>query len=77
MLLFKEMEVASMKEKESLVMNETSHLCHKDEETLTMLRPHRQHQFHCDTHQLMDANTRQNKVSLHVPPYFQNTQKNC
>ncbi|MGM0165298.1 hypothetical protein IGI39_000240 [Enterococcus sp. AZ135] len=66
------------KEKQSTI-NDTSHLCQKTEpKNFEMLRPHRQHQFHCDeVHRIMDANARQNNISLHVPPHFQDMQKNC
>ncbi|BBM19663.1 hypothetical protein G15_3343 [Enterococcus avium] len=66
------------KENQSMI-NDTDHLCQKtDSKEVVMLRPHRQHQFHCDeVHRIMDLNTRQNNVSLHVPPFFQDMQKNC
>lgn len=68
-----------MTENNPIVKNDTSHLEQKsDSKDCVLLRPHRQHQFHDDEHQRrMDANTRYNNVSLHVPPYFQDTQKNC
>ncbi|MBO0451711.1 hypothetical protein [Candidatus Enterococcus murrayae] len=61
------------------LISNTSHLLQETElEEFVVLRPHHQHQFHCDeVHRIMDANARQNNVSLHVPPYFQNKQKNC
>ncbi|MBO0411146.1 hypothetical protein JZO77_20535 [Enterococcus hulanensis] len=65
-----------MQEKNHSIKNDTAHLYQETEKELVMLRPHRQHQFHCDeVHRIMDANARQNNVSLHVPPYFQNTQR--
>ena len=62
-----------MQEEKQPMINDPSHLSQKSgDKEFVMLRPHRQHQFHCDDIQkIMDANARQNKVSLHVPPYFQ------
>ena len=65
-----------MQKKDHSMKKEASHLYQETEKELVMLRPHRQHQFHCDeVHRIMDANAWQNNVSLHVPPYFQNTQR--
>lgn len=68
-----------MKKEKHLTMSDVSHLCQRTEpKEFVMLQPHRQHQFHCDDVQrLMDANVRQNQISLHVPPYFQKMQKKC
>lgn len=64
-----------MKKENQPMMKDTAHLCQETEsKEFVMLRPHRQHQFHCDEVQrIMDANARQTDVSLHVPPYFQDT----
>ncbi|MDB1725090.1 hypothetical protein PMV48_15040, partial [Enterococcus avium] len=72
-LLLKRMEASLMQEEKQPMINDPSHLSQKSgAKEFVMLRPHRQHQFHCDDIQkIMDANARQNKVSLHVPPYFQ------
>lgn len=65
-----------MEKKQQASLNETSHLRQDtDSEEFIMLCSHRQHQFHNDESQrIMDANSRQNKISLHVPPFFQDTQ---
>lgn len=57
----------------ALTIHETDHLCQTNQVSQSpMLQPHRQHQFHCDTHQrTIDANARINGISLHVPPGFQ------
>ena len=62
------MEALAYAGKKSSMTNDPSHLSQKSgTKEFVMLRPHRQHQFHCDDIQkIMDANARQNKVSLHV-----------
>lgn len=67
------MEASLMQKEKPSLIHDASHLCQDTEsKEFVMLRPHRQHQFHCDEVQkIMDANARKNNVSLHVPPYFQ------
>lgn len=72
------MEASLMQQKNGSMIDTT----HLQQETtpkeFVMLKPHHQHQFHCnEVHRIMDANARQSNVSLHVPPYFQTMQKNC
>lgn len=64
-----------MEKEKSSRMNDTAHLCQETEaKEFVMLHPHRQHQFHCDdVKRILDANARQTNISLHVPPYFQDT----
>jgi hypothetical protein len=49
-----------------------------DTKEIVLLRPHQQHQFHCDeVHRVMDINMRYTDIILHLPPYFQNIKKDC
>lgn len=63
-----------MKKENQANLNRITHSILEVEE-IVMMRSHRQHQFHNDENQrIMDANTRQSAISLHVPPFFQDRQ---